>query len=452
MATVTTGRDQNRRTLRGLSRLGAPRNYWTKKGPTYRLPDEQFRIYLVKNKVRKRIDTMVDSLSWVDQSELMTGDLSLRAPDRRNVPFDFILPGMKIICQVSPNGEGGWKELWRMRVTEITDATAQAATRSYPLANDVALLSASKGDYSYRQNKKHKKGWRVDQLVSDVGRRSGVKVSISKCKVYVKRLVMLNASPIDVIRAALKKEQVGSGRRLVISYKNGRLVIRPLKRSKNMLLLGPTIIEASLQAVRRPRFATALTVRGERQKAQTKDSKGKRRVSQKKVSVYVANSALIKRYGYIRQIVYSPDASTTAQARKEGKRFITAVATLDKTLTFNHTGISSLKRGDAIRLDLPELGDAQIVFVKQATHQLSGGLYTMEVVVQFEDPFVTKSALSIIDKLTETAVERKRKTVTKKAAKKKPVPVLNKTRQNVPTTSTSKKERAQQEADQLRAS
>jgi hypothetical protein len=89
--------------------------------------------------------------------------------------------------------------------------------------------------------------------------------------------VVLQGSPLDVIAAAYKRERNYTGKRFVISCDHGKLNITPLRRSPQLLELGPSLIQASFQQQFRQDFATSVIVRATGKVDVGKDKKGKKR-------------------------------------------------------------------------------------------------------------------------------------------------------------------------------
>jgi hypothetical protein len=187
------------------------------------------------------------------------------------------------------------------------------------------------------------------------------------------------------------------------------------------MILGPTLIDASLQQTFQEGFATALTVRSvaESKAGPSKSPSKSKRVTSRKINVKIRSRTAMKRYGYVHRIVWAHGATSTAEARRLGLRYLAKIARMKKEMTLNHVGIPTLHKGDALRLQLPELGLRQVVYVSEITQTVTAGDYSMDVTVNFDDPYVDVKASRVDENKEKTALDRKRKTTTKKPAKKK---------------------------------
>ena len=128
--------------------------------------------------------------------------------------------------------------------------------------------------------------------------------------------------------------------------------------------------------------------------------------------VSLGSDAMIARYGYTHRILYSPDADTLAKLKEEAQQWLRAISEPRKSIPVSHPGIPKIKRGDSIRLALPDM-QIRDYWVTEAHWVISPGAFDMEVIMSSEDPFVD----TIIDKLTDTATERDRVPPKKKPKK-----------------------------------
>jgi hypothetical protein len=153
-----------------------------------------------------------------------------------------------------------------------------------------------------------------------------------------------------------------------------------------------------------------LTVRATGEKITTKDAKGHKKTSHRKISVVVSRPETVKRWGAVHRIVFANDASTDAEAREAGLHHLWRVMRPQQTLTLTHAGILGLRRGDYVRVVIPE-GDLDVlVFVKNVNHTLAGGSYQQEITVGFDDPLLRPVDP---DTVTETKQAAKKSTTPK---------------------------------------
>lgn len=412
-------RTQHRRAPAGSQHSDVPKNYWTQPAPALQFGRERFRVWWVPGSgPRQQIDEHVQQITWDDATAVLLGTMQFRDPSVGPVPD--VGWGDEIMVECSPTGGLNYAELWRMRIDQPYRDFVPAE-RTFQLVNALGWLSRSTDDFKYVKDKAHPNGWFAHEVAIDIAKQYRVPIGvIAETTHRIKKLVMLQASPLDVIGAAYKREKQYTTKRFVISCDHGKLNIVPLRRSSRLLELGPTLIAASFQQQMGQNFATALSVRAQGKVQKGKDKKGKKRTGTSKIIVKVESASAIARYGYIHREVWAHDADTVAEATAAGKRHLTLVGKPDYTLNLTHPGIAQIRRGDAIRALLPEQALTQIIFVTEARHTLTGTDYSMDLSVTFTDPFIDAK----LDKVTEdryaAARARGRKTKTSIPNKKLP--------------------------------
>jgi hypothetical protein len=354
----------------------------------------------------------VESCSWDDNNAIMRGQLVTRDQEFDRTPPPAIDIGTVVRCDVDQGG--GFSELWRMRVSD-PQLTVSDQQHTFTLANDLDLLLRSEGMFAYPAGAMAgpvptKQGLYGHDIIKDVCKRFHVKIGrLYKGTRRMRKAWSQSISPIDVIRYVVKRERQLTGRRLVVKWKNNSLYVVPFVRNPKLLGLGPTLIEAAFQQGLAPEFASAMRLysinavtRGYR------DKKGRKKTKPAKNFVDVASSSSVRRFGYVRRVLDSPDATTQAMLLKEAQAYLAYVAKPIKKLTLTHTGMPRLERGDAIKL---QLGDAglrnQIVWVYAIHNELAAGSYQQQITVIFDDPYVDDKGRSILWKLRETAAEAK---------------------------------------------
>lgn len=291
-----------------------------------------------------------------------------------------------------------------MRISKPTYALKDG-TIAIELENDLAILARSRDDFKYKLDKDTKpKGWKPEEVTRDVCKRYGVRIGhLAATKVRIKNLTLENKSPLAVIQRAYRREKEESGRRFVIEIRGGRLYVRPLQRSKEMLILGDTLLDATLELSHQHGFATALDVTGT-----VKDGDKKR----KKVNMgIVSRGSALRRFGYIvRPYKLEDEVSSEAAGRKRARIQLQELAKENRELTFTHPGVATLRRGHALRLQIDEgFVRKHVVFVREVTHTVSAGAYEMSVTVAFDDPFIDMDDAIAKEKWPKKAKERGRK-------------------------------------------
>lgn len=409
-------------------RATKPRNYWKKKGPRLSFGAELWKVLWIPGTGRKRdVSPYVEGVTWDDASAILTGSLQFRpdpgAPIRVGVGDQF-----QLSCALHPGA--AFNELWRMRVQQpSTDFGVPAAT--FDLANDLALLQRSTDDFSYSAGKKRPQGWLAHEIALDIAHRYGLPVGvIARTTHRIKKLVMLQASPLDALAAAYKREKTYTHKRFVIQMYHGKLNIIPLRRSPDLLVLGPTLIAASFQQQMGESFASEVTVRAQATTQKPKDKKGKKRTSTGKIVLLVKSPAAIKKFGVVHRDVWAHDATSVAGARNAALRHLSLVGQPEKQLDLSHPGIPSIRRGDAIRAALPDPALNQVIFVTDARHTLTGATYEMGLQFTFSDPFVD----ALKDQVDEDRYGKAKAKGRKQKGKAKAPPQAKKAGQRAKTT------------------
>jgi hypothetical protein len=397
-------------------RSDVPMDYWQIKGKPLKFGREQFRVSLIDDSGRRNIDRQVEQVTWTDESAIMTGTVQMRDQPYGRAPD--LNSGGQIVLECAVNGDGRFVELWRMWVDQ-PERDFASSTRTFQLVNALGLLQRSTDDFKYVKNRAHSRGWRASQVAVDIAKRYRIPVGvIASTSHWIKKLVRLNSSPLEAIADAYRRERVNANKRYVISADHGRLNITPLKRSSSLLLLGPTLIDASLHEQKKDAFATALSVRATATvPSKKRDRKNRKKHDTRKIVVKVESAAAIKKYGYVHRNVTAPDADTAAEAQAFGLRQLVTVGKPIRELTLQHPGIPSIKRGDALRAVLPDSALNQVIFVTRAEHSVDPGNYTMTLGVSFTDPFVDAKVTRVKENKTKAKKRKGRKTTKRAAAK-----------------------------------
>lgn len=405
------------KTQRQIQRTNVPVNYWHKKGPTLHFGLEKWRVWWIPRVgARRGIGHLVESLSWTDERAVMTGELHLREPAFASTGIG---NGDEIMLECATDGGGSFQEIWRLRVWQMSPEY-KGDSNTVQLTNALGWLARSTDDFKYVKNKHRLAGWRADEIAKDICRRYAVPIgNISQGKHRIKRFVYTSISPLLAIAYAYQREAAAEARWFVFSMRHGKLDIVPLQRNSRLLELGPLLFDAMFQQTLQETFATAVTVRGTARAEKGKDAKGKKKKQVAKLVVKVQSPASIKRFGYIHRNLDARDADSLAEARRTGLRSLVRTADPQKLLTLSHPGIPTLKRGDAIRVSLPDDALQQLLYVTSIVHNLSAANYTMDLQVKFTDP-VEDARLARVKAKRAGAAKRAKRKPPKTADKKKP--------------------------------
>lgn len=384
-------------------RAAAPKDYWRKATTPVTLGIDQWRCRVIRGNVPDilTVDSEATEVQWSDGEGAMTGSVTL-ARVFKDGSNPTISNGHLFILEWRRTDYDEWHEIWRLRVAS-PDVSVDGKTVTYALEEDSIYLSKSKTKFRFGKKKHLPHGPQLESIIEAVARDFAFKIGeMYPMKHRVKKLTV-NGSPMDLIIRVLRLERTeGGGRRLIWRWRNGKLDIVPLRRSTNMLLIGPAIATANYTQSMKDSFATAIRVR-----ATMKAHGGQKR---KKTSVLVEDKDAIARYGYILKEIDAPKGvDTRAEVQKFARASLLRRSKLVKETTFTHPGVPTLRRWDAIKLYLPEVGLNTLCYVKQVDHSVSAGSYTMDVTLGFTDPFVDTRSTAVKLKRCKTLQKRGRK-------------------------------------------
>lgn len=415
---VRTPRKAAQKTGAGAARKEALPNYWLKNLPDLNFGEEVFRLTCFRperNDPSERsvsVDHLVDSVTWEDAEPILKGTITMTKQEGKR-PLG-IAEGHIIRCEAAPHEGGKFRVIWDMRIMD-SGITASSGGHSFSLADEMAWLSKSRDDWQFKKSKTSKQsdshthrpqGWTADQITKQVCRRYGVRVDkLAKGTKKINNITEKNTSPLAIIMRAYSLERAYSGRRFIIRFRHGKLQVLALRNSRTLLLMGGSLLDATINRTIKKGLATAAhvtaTVKGK--------SKGKKASKHSKLEIDVVAHAGAARYGYIRKTIHLKDpVGTKAEARREAKRELAKTMLPNREVSFTHPGITSTWRGDAVKLQLPELGLQEIVYIKSVVHTVSAGEYTMDVTCQFTDPYIDKKGEEIQEKRCDKARKHNR--------------------------------------------
>lgn len=370
---------------KGSMRDGEVRNLWTRPAAPMVFGREQFRFRLHRRERRLptlEIDRHVGAFGWGRDGDRRIGQMTFHVPLTGRRAGE-IAHGDVVQCDVSVDG-GGWRLLWRLMVHDPSHNIA-AGTIALQLASRLKAFEQSEVSFKFKKDKAHPHGWTADEITRAVCRRFRVRVGrLVRGRHRIKKLVEKRASPMDVIKRAWNADRLHTGRRYNIDGSRGILEVIELREPAYMLLLGPTIIDATIdRSFRDVASAVVATTTVKR-----RDSRGRRRA--RKLQVKVVDEARVRRFGYIVKHIHpdpSEELDTPDELRRHALRRLARLMRPKQDLTFTHAGIPWLDRGDALRITLPDADLDAICFVKEVQHDVAPGSYTVTVTVGWADPW-----------------------------------------------------------------
>lgn len=385
-------------------RAAAPKDYWKRSTIPMSVGRDEWRVRVIRGNVPDivTLDNEVTEVSWSDDTENpMSGSITLARQFKQDgIPT--ISNGHLFILEHRTSSFAEFREIWRMRA-KAPEVGVDAKTVTFSLVEDTDLISRSRTTFRYGKSKGLPDGPRLESVIRDAAEDFGFQIGEMYPMHHRVKKLTVKGSPLDLIIRCIRLERSdGSGRRLVWRWRNGKLEVVPLRRSRNMLLIGASILSASYTQSMKDSFATAIRVRGT-----MKSHGGKKR---KKTSVLVEDDDAIERYGYILRELSAPKGvDTRDEAIRYAKRQLLTRRKLTKEVSFSHPGVASLRVWDAIKLYLPEVGLNTLCYVNSVEHSVSSGSYTMDVTIRFTDPFIDTRSKAVKLKRCKTLQKRKRK-------------------------------------------
>jgi hypothetical protein len=161
-----------------------------------------------------------------------------------------------------------------------------------------------------------------------------------------------------VIALAYEQEMYATGRSYVIrwgapdaKFPLGALEIVPMRRNPSLLRFRDQLTNAILTRSTSPQFASVITGR-----ATLKMANGKHR----KITYKYTNQQAVRRFGFVHKLVDYNSVNSELELQVLVKREMAFRLTPLRTAELNHPGIATIRRGDAIKIDIPEEGYGDI--------------------------------------------------------------------------------------------
>jgi hypothetical protein len=358
-------------------------------------------------------DVSSDVLTNLNSYAALTGSLQLRKPalhqyhkllpsflaDRiqkssRTAPQGAL--GVVIVCEVGYGAS--YVPTWAMRVVPGSvaavnqNSAAEQVTLSdgawnLSLSDDLFLLSLSVDDFQFTKGRvRNRQGWRAHQIAAAVCAKYRIPVrTLAKGTSWMSlnTVETTATSPAEVIQLAYQNEQNATGRIFVIKWGApdrhhpfGALEVTPLRRNKTLLVFRDQLTEAILTRSQSPQFATVIEARGTLQSSHGKNLP---------IKAIAKSDAGIKRYGWVYRISDFGPVSSHAELTVLAKRALASVLAPLRSAEVVNPGVASIRRGDAIRIDIPEEGYAALDLNADGTprmpahkKQLAGALAAAE--------------------------------------------------------------------------
>lgn len=347
------------------------------------------------------LDDLGSEATWQRSGSRMTGTLVFNEPVDRVIP-GLVVKGDVVRCEVRRGS--AWIKVWDMTVSTPTFQIREG-TRSLTLATRLQPATTSRRGWRFRKGKSHPRGWKADRIAAHAAARFKIPVGqLAHGKHWIESLTDKSGSVVEITTAAYREERLWTGRRFDVSIARGILEVTELRRPKYMLRLGDAIIDALLTEGLPSTFASAVIVES------TVKAKGS--TKRRKIKVRVVNAARVRRFGYIVRHVKKSGLKTRAEARRYGNSWMARHGKPVSTLTLTVPGIPWVDRGDALAVNLPEVGypaDLE-VFVRSVVHRLTYASYEMDLDLGVSDPWEADERAAR-ERRNKAAAKRRRKRV-----------------------------------------
>ena len=413
---------------------------YAKPSAPLRLNEQRFRFTLRRPDFDDELDIgpYLEQCEWRDEGSeddvnaipILRGSITLRKPHAKQTPM-VIRDGHLIMCEVFWYAQ--WRPLWEMRLTQER-VTVEDGTWSWELADDMLMLAGSNGSVTYKKGRKRRKrGYKYHEIVRLVARKYHVPLGqVAKGTEWIKSFSYDDEPLLELFRLALEKERKATGRRYVMRWgpispstakkaagrkqkktvkqaKAARrpqfgLTIVPMRRNPILYYFRDQITSAQVGRDRRDTLATVIVAEG-----RVKTGKGKNQKT-KKLKIRVAAKKALKRYGYIIREIKLGTVTSQKKARQRATRSLAKGLKPVRIIeNFQHPGIAMLRRGDAMRVAIPEenyKGRSGVVFVTAVTHSVTASGYDMQLSLGFTDPMDPNKIKAEIEKAKRKSKSR----------------------------------------------
>lgn len=377
-----TGRAQRATTATAIARAPNLEKFYSRSLPPIHPGDFTFRLDLLRpRQPAMPIDSMVDSLSWTDQTSPLNGSLTAYRPDPDDPISLPVSRGDLIRCRVT------WAQqmykLWTMRVQPV-QFELDTANASIPLSDDLVLLDATKLDWYFRKTKAKPHGYTADEITIKVAQRLGVGVGQLAKGTNRMALVRRGASGLDVLKAAWANEKASTGTGFVIRLRDGKIEVVPIRRNPLLYVL-KSEIQTALITQKGGDNVPVTVLEGRAHIGQGKHAQ--------KISYTEYDRTTVQTLGYVHQQKDYGRVSSHAVLRGLVKQDYAAGLRMNDNIVITHQGIPFIERGDGVEVDLPREGYGgknAFVYCTQAIHTVSAATYTTQWTFDSTDPYLAE--------------------------------------------------------------
>lgn len=381
-AADTTGREQRRSTATAKARTPNLSKYYGQSLPPKHPGDYQFNLELLRPKLPPfPLMSMVDTLTWADETSVMSGSMTAYRPDPEDPTTLPVGRGDLVRCTVRWASQ--FYRLWTMRV-QAPQPELDTGNMSVTLQDDMALLDSSKIDWFFRKSKAKPHGWTADEITIAVAQKLGVGIDSMPRGSQRFALVQRGMSGLAVIKAAWAKEKAATGAGYVIRLGNGKLQIAPIRRNPLLYVIGSEIQTALIQQKAGTKVPTTV-LEGHGHIGHGKDAQ--------KISYTEYDRQVVQTLGYVHQEKQYGQVRSHADLRAQVKADYAAGIRVNDQITIDHAGIPFIYRGDGVQVHLPAegySGKQSFVYCTRASHTVQAALYMTEWDFALTDPYLAE--------------------------------------------------------------
>jgi hypothetical protein len=372
----------------GRTRASNPINLYKAALPSITPGEFDFSVSLIRPEKKGpakilKINRGLVSLNWSDEGSELAGDLTFKRADPLDPSDAPIHRGHRVRLNVAWRGRQ--YQLWTMIVDGEPDITLSSGEIQVTLNDDLWPLRRTSRDWKFRKTKRRPKGWPSRAAARYVAKKSRVRIGhLPPSKGFLPKIEMEDASPLEVLQKIYEEQGKINGLKYTIKLRNGKLVIRPLRRGKVLYTIRGQAKEAT--PVNKPRKEEPNTV-----------IEAKGRVKKKKVEVRVFRRKVCRRFGWsVKEVDYGR-VKSKAELRRRARRDLALELKVDRTATLTIAGVPFLEKGDTIFWKSREPGWAGktksghprgLCFATAVRHSLTPEDFSTELDVSQVDPYL----------------------------------------------------------------
>lgn len=382
-----TAREQ-RLKANGRTRASNPINLYQRDLPSITPGEFDFSVLLIRPEKKGpgkilKLNRGVISLNWSDEGTELSGDMTFKRADPLDPSDAPIHRGHRIRLNV--HWRGREYQLWTMIVQGEPDITLSVGELQVTLNDDLWPLRRTSRSWKFRKTKRRPKGWPSRAAARYVARKSRVRIGhLPPSKGFLPKLELEDGSPLEILQKIYEEQGKINGLKYTIKLRNGKLDIRPLRRSKVLYTIrGQAKEGVPTNKPKKEEPNTVIEATG--------------RVHKKKVQVRVFRRSVCRRFGWsVKETDYGK-VKSKAELRRRALRDLALELKVDRSATITIAGVPFLEKGDTLLWKCKEPGWAGttksghprgLCFATAVRHSLTPESYDTELDVDQVDPYL----------------------------------------------------------------